>query len=106
MSGLFLLLVAALNAASLAGMSRAIRHHGAGSEALEELLQNRGVMNPVTAPLVRRTDKPGKMYPAGLIFGLGVDTGTTIGLLALGGSVAMSAPWYVALCCRCCLRPA
>jgi high-affinity nickel-transport protein len=38
------------------------------------------------------------MYPVGLLFGLGFDTATEVGLLVLaGGAAAFSLPWYAIL---------
>jgi len=38
------------------------------------------------------------MYPVGLLFGLGFDTATEVGLLVLaGGAAAFSLPWYAVL---------
>jgi high-affinity nickel-transport protein len=38
------------------------------------------------------------MYPVGLLFGLGFDTATEIGLLVLaGGAAAVALPWYAIL---------
>jgi len=46
----------------------------------------------------RVIDRPSRMYVVGLLFGLGFDTATEIGLLALaGGSAASGMPWWVAL---------
>jgi high-affinity nickel-transport protein len=38
--------------------------------------------------LARRIDKSWKMYPLGILFGLGFDTATEVGLLALAAGVA------------------
>src|SRR6201981_1513327 len=40
------------------------------------------------APLTRSIDRSWKMYPLGILFGLGFDTATEIGLLALAARVA------------------
>jgi high-affinity nickel-transport protein len=38
------------------------------------------------------------MYPVGILFGLGFDTATEVGLLVLaGGAAAFSLPWYAIL---------
>ena len=38
------------------------------------------------------------MYPVGLLFGLGFDTATEVGLLVLaGGAAAFALPWYAIL---------
>jgi nickel/cobalt transporter (NiCoT) family protein len=97
-SGLFLVLIGTLNLASLAGILRARRAAKAGNydeSELESLLQKRGALNRFFGPVARRVDKPWKMYPVGVLFGLGLDTATTVVLLVIGGSAALLAPWYV-----------
>ena len=99
-SGLFLLLIGGLNLISLVGIIRIMRAMKAGtfSEAeLETQLENRGLLNRFLGPIARSVDKPWKMYPVGLLFGLGFDTATTISLFVIGGSAALTAPWYVVL---------
>lgn len=59
-------------------------HHHAGP---------RGPFTALFGPLVRRVDRPWKMYPLGFLFGLGFDTATEVALLVLaGGSVAAGLP--------------
>jgi high-affinity nickel-transport protein len=49
-------------------------------------------------PIARRIDKSWKMYPLGLLFGLGFDTATEVGLLVLAGSsVVAGLPWWAIL---------
>lgn len=99
-SGLFLLLIGSLNLYSLIGIARIFRQLRSGeyNEAeMEELLQNRGLINRILGPLARQIDRPWKMYPIGVLFGLGFDTATTIGLFVIGSSAALAAPWYVVL---------
>ena len=46
----------------------------------------------------RAIDRPSRMYGVGLLFGLGFDTATEIGLLALAGAATLTAvPWWVVL---------
>ena len=54
-------------------------------EELEEQLNKRGLMNRFFGPLARRIDTPWKMYPIGVLFGLGFDTATEVALLVLVG---------------------
>ena len=99
-SGTFLILIGTVNLASLTRIWRTFRRLSAGNyseEELEEQLQDRGVVHRVLGPLARRIDKPWKMYPVGLLFGLGFDTATTIGLFVIGSGAALAAPWYVVL---------
>ena len=58
---------------------------GTTTPELEEQLAKRGLINRFLGPLARRVDAPWKMYPIGLLFGLGFDTATEIALLVLAG---------------------
>jgi high-affinity nickel-transport protein len=97
-SGTFLYVIAALNLVVLVGILKVFRQmrRGAFDEAaLEEHLDNRGLLNRVLRPATRAVRKPWHMYPVGLLFGLGFDTATEVGLLVLaGGAAAFSLPWY------------
>ncbi|MFI6685734.1 HoxN/HupN/NixA family nickel/cobalt transporter [Streptomyces sp. NPDC050485] len=101
-SGVFLYLIAGINLLILVGIWKVFRKMRAGDfdeAALEEQLNNRGFMNRLLGRLMKSVDKPWKMYPMGLLFGLGFDTATEIALLVLAGSGAASGlPWYAILC--------
>ena len=57
-----------------------------------------GLMNRFLGPLARRVDTPWKMYPVGVLFGLGFDTATEVALLVLAGSAVVSGlPFYAVL---------
>jgi high-affinity nickel-transport protein len=100
-SGMFLFLIAGLNVAVLVSIAKVFRQMRLGSysdEELEEQLAKRGLMNRFLGPLSRRVDTPWKMYPVGLLFGLGFDTATEIALLVLAGSAVVSGlPFYAVL---------
>jgi high-affinity nickel-transport protein len=100
-SGTFLFLIAGLNVAVLVSIAKVFRQMRLGSysdEELEEQLAKRGLMNRFLGPLSRRVDTPWKMYPVGLLFGLGFDTATEIALLVLAGSAVVSGlPFYAVL---------
>jgi nickel/cobalt transporter (NiCoT) family protein len=101
-SGGFLYLIAAINIVILIGIVRMFREMRAGrydEAALEEQLQKRGLMNRLLGRLTRAVSKPAHMYPIGLLFGLGFDTATEVGLLVLaGGAAGAGLPWYAILC--------
>ena len=101
-SGTFLYLIAALNIVILVSIIRAFRdmRHGRFDEdELERQLEQRGLMNRFFGPLARRVDTPWKMYPVGLLFGLGFDTATEVALLVLSGTaVASGLPFWAILC--------
>jgi high-affinity nickel-transport protein len=67
-------------------------------ESLEEQLNSRGFMNKILAGVTKTVSKPWQMYPIGVLFGLGFDTATEVGLLVLaGGAAAFALPWYAIL---------
>jgi high-affinity nickel-transport protein len=97
----FLLLIAALNVVILLGivkMLRKVRGGGYSDADLEEQLDKRGLMMRFLGPVARRIDTPWKMYPVGLLFGLGFDTATEVALLVLAGSAVVGGlPFYAIL---------
>ncbi len=101
-SGAFLYLIAALNVVILVSLVKTFRGLRVGrfdEEELERQLQQRGLMNRFFGPLSRRVDTPWKMYPIGLLFGLGFDTATEVSLLVLSGTaVASGLPFWAILC--------
>ena len=55
-------------------------------------------MNRFFGGYARRIDTPWKMYPIGVLFGLGFDTATEVALLVLAGTaVASGLPFYAIL---------
>lgn len=101
-SGVFLYLIAGINLLILVGIWKVFRQMRTGhfdEAALEEQLNNRGLMNRLLGRLMKSISKPWQMYPLGMLFGLGFDTATEIALLVLAGSGAASGlPWYAILC--------
>ncbi len=91
-SALFLLVIAAINLAIFAGLWRTFRvarEQGVhDAEGLDALLANRGFLERLLGPMFRLVTKPWHMYPLGLLFGLGFDTATEIGLLSISASEA------------------
>lgn len=98
-SGTFLLAIAAVNIAMLRRALRGRAGAAPGSAGPEGHTHHAG--GPVTWVLRRfewSTDKPARMYVVGLVFGLGFDTATEIGLLAITASAALGqVAWYSAL---------
>jgi len=97
-SGTFLYLIAGLNFVVLVSIVRVFREMRRGTyddEELERQLNNRGLMNRFFGPLARRIDTPWKIYPVGVLFGLGFDTATEIALLVLAGTAVVGGlPFY------------
>lgn len=97
-SGSFLILIGLLNLVSLIAIWKVYRRMRAGNfdEArLERELESRGLLNRILGPVMKLVRKPWQMYPVGLLFGLGFDTVTEVGLLVIaGGAAATGLPWY------------
>src|SRR5215475_9167051 len=100
-SGTFLYLIAALNVVVLGGIVKVFREMRTGTysdQELERQLDSRGLMNRIFGGYARRIDTPWKMYPVGVLFGLGFDTATEVALLVLAGTaVAGGLPFYAVL---------
>ena len=97
-SGTFLMFIAILNLiilVSIVGVFFKMRKGLYNEEELEKHLNSRGLLMRFFGPIARRIDKSWKMYPLGILFGLGFDTATEIGLLVLAGSsVIAGLPWW------------
>ena len=97
-SGIFLWILGILNLAVLLGIIKVFREmrRGTYDEAqLEEQLNKRGFMNRFLGGLTKSVRKPWHIYPIGVLFGLGFDTATEVGLLVLaGGAAAFNLPFY------------
>ena len=100
-SGAFLMLIAILNLVILISILRVffdMRKGMYNEEELEKHLNSRGLLMRFFGPIARRIDASWKMYPLGILFGLGFDTATEIGLLVLAGSsVIAGLPWWAIL---------
>ncbi len=100
-SGTFLYLIAGINLVILVSIIRVFRQMRTGrfsDEELERQLNKRGLMNRVFGSYASRIDAPWKMYPVGVLFGLGFDTATEVALLVLAGTAVVSGlPFYAIL---------
>jgi len=92
-SCLVLFLLAALNCSVLVGLTRTFRRVRNGGTYREEdvalQLARRGLMGRIFSKLFRSVHASWQLYPVGLLFGLGFDTATEIGLLGLSAASAM-----------------
>jgi high-affinity nickel-transport protein len=97
-SGVFLWVLGILNLAALLGILKVFRAMRSGQydEAeLEKRLDSRGFMNRFLGGLTKSVTRPWQIYPIGVLFGLGFDTATEVGLLVLaGGAAAFSLPFW------------
>lgn len=100
-SGAFLMLIALMNLLvllSIVGVFQRMRDGHYSEDELDEQLDKRGLLNRFFRPLARRVDTSWKMYPLGMLFGLGFDTATEISLLVLAGTtVAAGLPFWAIL---------
>lgn len=91
-SGTFLWIVGLLNLVVLIGIARVYKEMKAGTykaDELEELLTQRGFMNRILGKRFRGLiTESWHMYPVGFLFGLGFDTATEVGLLAITAGAA------------------
>jgi nickel/cobalt transporter (NiCoT) family protein len=97
-SGTFLYLIGIINLVILIGIVKVfgkMRHGAYDEKGLEAKLNTRGFMNRILSGATKAVTKPWQMYPIGVLFGLGFDTATEVGLLVLaGGAAAFALPWY------------
>ncbi|HYX83977.1 MAG TPA: HoxN/HupN/NixA family nickel/cobalt transporter [Gaiellales bacterium] len=93
-SGAFLWVIGILNLIVLIDIIRIFRDMRGGEydrERLENRLLERGMMSRFFGRFFRLINDSWQMYPLGLLFGLGFDTATEVGLLALAAGVATHA---------------
>src|SRR5207237_2261758 len=93
-SAVFLYIIGIINLLVLIDIFRMFRRVTNGGtyseETLEQFLAQRGMMNRFFGPMVRAIDKSWKMYPLGLLFGLGFDTASEVALLGIAATVGGS----------------
>jgi high-affinity nickel-transport protein len=91
-SGTFLWIIGILNLLVLLDVVRIFRELRGGAydeQRLEQRLLERGLMNRLgIGRLARRVGSSWQMFPLGALFGLGFDTATEVGVLALAAGVA------------------
>ena len=91
-SGVFLLAIGVLNLLVLLDIARIfrdMRRGGLDESRLEERLLDRGLMSRgLLRRLGARITSSWHMYPLGILFGLGFDTATEVGLLGLSAGAA------------------
>ena len=92
-SGFFLYLVGILNLVILVGIVKVWRQAKSGKfshEHLQQLLNERGLMNRIFRGFFKKGfDHSWQLYPIGVLFGLGFDTATEVGLLGLSATAAV-----------------
>ena len=97
----FLLVLAAINLLVLVAIYRTYRHVKAGGfheeEGIDALLGQRGFFGRIFRGLFELVRRTWHMYPIGVLFGLGFDTATEVGLLGLSAAEASRSMnvWYI-----------
>ena len=91
-SALFLFAIAAANILVLAQVYRAFKTAKRGGRLVEadvdDILANRGFLGRLFRPAFRLIERSWHMYPLGVLFGLGFDTATEVGLLGVSAAQA------------------
>ena len=91
-SALFLFAIAAVNIVVLGQVYRAFQTVRAGGRLVEsdihDILAKRGFLARTFRPVFQLIERSWHMYPLGLLFGLGFDTATEVGLLGMSAMQA------------------
>lgn len=91
-SALFLLGIAAANAAVLGGIVSAIRRHRRGecveAATIASLFKPKGLYARLLLPVFRMVSRSRHMFVVGALFGLGFDTASEVALLGLSAAAA------------------
>ncbi|HET9341809.1 MAG TPA: HoxN/HupN/NixA family nickel/cobalt transporter [Candidatus Eremiobacteraceae bacterium] len=95
-SALFLLTIAVINVGVLIDVLRAHWRARSGQaydngNALSQSVAQGGILGRLFRPVLAMVDKSWKMYPIGVLFGLGFDTATEVGLLGIAAIEAGNA---------------
>jgi high-affinity nickel-transport protein len=101
-SGTFLCIIGILNLLVLLDIFKVWRNPGSAAHShvdLDDLLKKRGFLSRVFSARIRKFKGSWQMYPLGILFGLGFDTASEVGLLAMtAGAAAGDLPLPAVLC--------
>lgn len=93
-SGLFLILIAAINIVVLFGIvatwKRAVNDGNYDDSTLDAYLSNRGLFARLLRSLLRIVGESWAMFPIGFLFGLGFDTASEVALLGMAATTGAS----------------
>ena len=96
-SAVFLIALGVINLVAFVGLASAFTGK-ATEDTIESSLNQRGLITRLLGGRLARIAKPWHVYPVGLLFGLGFDTATEVGLFAIsGGAATLALPWYAIL---------
>lgn len=90
MSGVFLIIIATINIIVLTDIYRTWRKVRQGGsyddKTLEQYLRNRGLLARIFRPMLKTVSHSWNMYPIGVLFGLGFDTASEVGILGMSAT--------------------
>jgi high-affinity nickel-transport protein len=92
-SGSFLIFIGIINIVILVNLYKVFQKLRKGAvqpDILEELLEIKGFFSRLISPFYRLIKKSWHVYPIGFLFGLGFDTASEVGLLAITAGAAKS----------------
>jgi high-affinity nickel-transport protein len=102
-SGSFLLIIAAINLIVLIDVYKTWRMVVRGGtfddRTLDDYLSNRGLLARLFRPLLKVVTRSWNMYPIGVLFGLGFDTASEVGILGMSGVAGAGGMpvWFILL---------
>jgi len=102
-SGTFLIVIAAINFIVLLDIYRTWRKVVKGGtyddKTLDEYLQNRGLLARLFRPMLKVVTNSWNMYPIGILFGLGFDTASEVGILGMSATAGTGGMpvWFILL---------
>lgn len=102
-SGTFLLIIAIINLVVLIDIYKTWRKVAQGGtyddQTLEQYLINRGLLSRVFRPMLKVVSNSWHMYPIGLLFGLGFDTASEVGILGMSATAGAGGMpvWFILL---------
>jgi len=89
-SGGFLVIIATINAIVLLDIYKTWRTVARGGtydeKTLDDYLQNRGLLARLFRPMLKVVSTSWNMYPIGILFGLGFDTASEVGILGMSAT--------------------
>ena len=89
-SGAFLVVIGLVNLVAFIEIYKMFRKVTAGGaysdQSMEDFLANRGILARIFRPMLRIVRKSWHLYPLGLLFGLGFDTASQVGLLGVSAT--------------------
>lgn len=92
-SGTFLVIIGLLNLYIVLGIYRLFKRARSGDideKQMDDFLGKRGVLNRLFSRLFNLVGEAWQIYPIGILFGLGFDTATEIGLIAISVGIGVS----------------